>query len=167
MLKVVEKREEREAGEEVLLLDEIARKGALQTDGERLHQHSQRAVLSAARWSFLLIIGRWRAGVAIGLAFVSAVGIAAGGQDMGVMGQAVQQRRAQLLVAKDFGPLREGQIGCDDGRAPFVTLGQQIEQQLALGAFEGYESQRIDHQQRDFLITLLQHGEPPFVARLQ
>lgn len=39
---------------------------------------------------------------------VNALGIAAGGKDMSVMGQAVQQRRGQLLVAKDFHPLGEG-----------------------------------------------------------
>ena len=85
---------------------------------------------------------------------------------MSVVAEAIEQRRGELFVAEDLDPLGERQIGGDDGRAPFIALGQQIEQQLAAGALERNESQLIDDQQRDFLIALLERGEPPLVARL-
>ena len=82
------------------------------------------------------------------------------------MTEAIEQRRGELFVAEHLDPFRERQIGGDDGRAAFVALGQQIEEQLAAGALERHESQFIDDQKRDFLITLLKHSEPPLVARL-
>ncbi len=82
------------------------------------------------------------------------------------MAEAIEQRRGELFVTEYLDPLRERQIGGDDGRAAFIALGQQIEEQLAAGALERHESQFIDDQKRDFLITLLKRSEPPLVARL-
>ena len=97
---------------------------------------------------------------------LAAEGIAASCEYVGVMAEAIEQRRSELFVAEHLDPLGERQIGGDDGRAPFITLGQQIEQQLAAGALERHEAQLIDDQKRDFLIALLERGEPPLVARL-
>jgi hypothetical protein len=80
--------------------------------------------------------------------------------------EAIEQRRGELFVTEYLDSLRERQIGGDDGRAAFVAPGQQIEEQLAAGALERHESQFIDDQKCDFLITLLKHSETPLVARL-
>jgi len=44
---------------------------------------------------------------------------------VGVMAETIEQRGRELLVAEDFNPFRERQIGGDDGRAALITLGQQ------------------------------------------
>ena len=64
-------------------------------------------------------------------------GIAASGQDVGMMAEAIEQCRSELFIAKHLDPLRERQIGGNDGRAAFIALGQQVEQQLAARALEG------------------------------
>ena len=56
--------------------------------------------------------------------------IAASCQYVSVMTEAIEQRRSELFVAEHFDPLGERQIGGDDGRAAFIALGQQVEQQL-------------------------------------
>jgi hypothetical protein len=58
---------------------------------------------------------------------LAAKGITASCEYVGVMAEAIEQRRGELFVTEDLDPLRERQIGGDDGRAAFVALGQQIE----------------------------------------
>ena len=94
------------------------------------------------------------------------VGLAARGQDLGVVPEAVEQRRGQLLVAEDLHPLAEGEVGGDDRRAPLVAVGEEVEQQLAAGALEGHEAEFVDDQQRDPQVTLMQPRERELVARL-
>jgi hypothetical protein len=45
-------------------------------------------------------------------------------------------------------------------------LGRQVEEQFAAGTLERHEAQLIDDQKNDFMIALLQRGEPPLVACL-
>jgi len=64
------------------------------------------------------------------------------------MGEAIEQRGSELLVAEDLHPLAEGQIGGNDGRPPLVSLRKQIEEQFTAGAPKRVrtslrESQRI------------------------
>lgn len=61
-----------------------------------------------------------------------------------MVGQAVQERHRQLLVAKDLHPLAEGQVRRHHGRAPLVTLGEHIEEQLPARAVEWHEAKLID-----------------------
>ena len=72
--------------------------------------------------------------IGIGLALVSPIGIAASGEDMGMMGQPIEQSGGKLFVGKDLDPLGERRIGSDDCGTPLVTLSQQIKQQLSGGA---------------------------------
>jgi hypothetical protein len=58
-----------------------------------------------------------------------------------VVAEAIEERCCELFVAEDLDPLGERQIGGDDDRTPLITLGLQIEQQLAAGALERNESQ--------------------------
>lgn len=54
-------------------------------------------------------------------------------EDVNVMGEAVEQRAGQALGAEDAGPLVEGQIAGDDGRAALVALAEDLEPQLTAG----------------------------------
>ena len=63
---------------------------------------------------------------------------------MGVVGQTVEQGGRQLFVTEDFDPLREREIAGDDGRAAFVTLRQQVEEQLPAGALERHKAEFIN-----------------------
>lgn len=67
-------------------------------------------------------------------AALAAKGIAASGQNVSVMAQAIEQRGGEPFVAEDLDPLGERQVGGDDGGAALITLGQEVEQQLAAGA---------------------------------
>jgi hypothetical protein len=83
-----------------------------------------------------LVVIRRNAGVIAGFAFVAAIRVAPGGQDVAVVGEAVEQRRGELLVAENLDLFAESQVGGDDGGAPFVALRQQVEKQLAAGALK-------------------------------
>ena len=67
-------------------------------------------------------------------ASLAAEGIAASGQDMGVMAEAIEQRRRELFVAEHLDPLGERRIGGDDGRAAFigVNAGLKLHQQAGV-----------------------------------
>ena len=61
------------------------------------------------------------------------------------MREPIEQCGGELLVAGKHGdPLGEGEIGGDDGGATLVAVGDQIEEQLAADAVEGYEAQLIE-----------------------
>jgi hypothetical protein len=68
-----------------------------------------------------------RAIISVGFAFAGAIGIAAGGEDMGMVGQPIEQGSSEFFVGKDLYPLGEREIGSEDGRTALVTLRQQIE----------------------------------------
>ena len=62
-------------------------------------------------------------------------------------GQAVQQRRRELLVAtEDLGPLAEREIACDEDRLSFVAIRNEVEEQLATSAIEGDKSEFVEDQ---------------------
>jgi hypothetical protein len=88
-----------------------------------------------ARSLFVVCAGRVTI-IGIGLALVSPIGIAASGEDMGIMGQPIEQSGGKLFVGKDLDPLGERQIGSDDCGTPLVTPSQQIQQQLSGGVLE-------------------------------
>lgn len=49
------------------------------------------------------------------------------------MGQPVEEGTGQAFGSERFGPFIKRQVAGDQGRAPFVTLGNQLEQQLRAG----------------------------------
>ncbi len=83
------------------------------------------------------------------------------------MSQSIEQSGGKLFVGEDLDPLGERQIRSDDGRTPLVRLSQQIEQQLAAGVFERDETQFINQQKCDFLVTLLQRRQPSLISGFQ
>ena len=72
-----------------------------------------------------------------GAALPHAIALAFGREHGRVMRQAIEQRGRELFVAgKDGDPFGEGEIRGDDGGAPLVAIGEQIEEQLAADAIE-------------------------------
>ncbi len=65
-----------------------------------------------------VVVARRGAGVIGGFAFVAAIRVAPGSQDMAMVGKAIEQRRSELLVAENLDPLAESQVGGDDSGAP-------------------------------------------------
>ena len=59
---------------------------------------------------------------------LEAVAIVACFQNMAVVGQAVQQGRSHLGVAKHAGPFAKAQVGGDHHAGAFVKRRQQMEQ---------------------------------------
>jgi len=94
--------------------------------------------------------------------------LALGGDHSGVVRQAIEQRGGELLVtAEDLDPLGEGEVGGDDDASSLVTLGEQIEEQLAAGAVEGDEAKLVEHEKIDLLESSLQASELSSVARFE
>jgi ribonucleotide monophosphatase NagD (HAD superfamily) len=69
-------------------------------------------------------------GVDISKAFLDVV---AGFQDVATMCEAIQKRRSHLCISEDLGPLREAEVGCDDGAGPLIEFTEQMEQQRTAG----------------------------------
>ena len=65
-----------------------------------------------------------------------------------MVGQAIEQRAGEAVVAECGGPLVEGQVRGDDRGAAFVALADQFEQQLGAGARQRHEPQPVDDRQR-------------------
>jgi hypothetical protein len=74
-----------------------------------------------------------------------AIALAFRGEHGGVMGQPVEQRRGQLLIAGEHGdPLSKCEIRRDDGRPALVPIREQIKEQLATDAVEGHKPELVD-----------------------
>ncbi len=84
-----------------------------------------------------------------------------------MVAETVEQRGGELLVAEDLDPLAEGEVGGDERRAPFVAVGEEVEEQLATGTVEGHEAELVHNQEGDPLVALMQSRQRPFVARLR
>ena len=69
-------------------------------------------------------------------AVLEAPALAAGLDDVAVMGEAVKECGSHLWVAEHARPFAEGEIGGDDDRGAFVMATDQVEQQLAAGLGE-------------------------------
>ena len=51
-------------------------------------------------------------------------------QNMDMVREPIEQRAGETLAAEDAGPILERQVRCDDGRAAFMTLAEDLEEQL-------------------------------------
>jgi hypothetical protein len=60
-------------------------------------------------------------------AFLEPVTLPVAGEDVGFVGQAIQQRRGEGGLAEDLGPVGKAQVGGDNDRPPFVPLRQDLE----------------------------------------
>src|SRR6202163_3388112 len=81
------------------------------------------------------------------LALFEAIAVAIHFEDMDVVGQPIEQRAGQPLGPEQAGPLVERQIAGDEGGAAFVTLAEDLEQELCSGRRQGHIAELIDDQQ--------------------
>ena len=96
----------------------------------------------------------------------SPVGLASDHEYVGLVAEAVEQRGGELLVAEALDPLGELEVGVDGRGAPLVAVGEQDEEQSAVGPLEGHEAEFGDDQQGNAHVALMQAGERVFVVRL-
>jgi hypothetical protein len=66
-----------------------------------------------------------------------APGLAAGVDDVGLVGDAVDDGLGEARVGEDLCPLAEGEVGGDDQRAALVALGDDLEDELGGALGEG------------------------------
>ena len=82
------------------------------------------------------------------------------------MGEAIEQRRRELLIARKHGhPFGKRQIGADDGRPSRVPIGDQIEEQLAADPVERDKPQLVDDEDVDAPQPLVQPRQLARIAR--
>src|SRR3546814_230123 len=67
--------------------------------------------------------------------------------DIGVVGDAVEQRRGHLGIAEDGGPLAEREVLGDDDAGALIKLADEVEQQLPSRACERQISKLVEHDQ--------------------
>src|SRR2546422_5431826 len=77
------------------------------------------------------------AGLALRQGAPEAEGLGAGLDDVGAVGDAVEQCLAEPGVGDDLGPLRERQVGRQDDRGPLGPLGDDLEQELGADLGDG------------------------------
>ena len=76
------------------------------------------------------------------------------------MRQAIEQRRGELLVAREHGdPFGKREIRAHDGRSALVAIGDQIKEHFAAGPFERDESYFVDDEHVDAEESLLETRE--------
>ena len=95
----------------------------------------------------------------------AAVTGSAGHEDIGVLGEPVEESGGELVVAEDAIPLAEGEIGRDDGGGALVTRGEDVEEQLAAGLLERDEAELVEQQKRCAAKAVLKAREDTAVAR--
>jgi len=101
-----------------------------------------------------------------GLRLFEPVALAVQLQNVDVMRQPIEQRAGQPLAAEDAGPFLEWQVRRDDGRAAFVTLAEDLEEQLGAGLRERHVAEFVNDEQFDGGELGLEFQETFFVARL-
>ena len=89
----------------------------------------------------------------------------AGHEDVGVLGEAIEEGGGELVVAEDAVPLAEGEVGRDDGGGALVTGGEDVEEQFAAGLLEGDEAELVEQQEGCAAKAVLKAREQSGVAR--
>ena len=84
-----------------------------------------------------------------------AIGIGSGFDDVGAVGDPVEQRLAQPGIGEDLGPLRERQVGGDDDRRPLGPFGDHLEQELRARVGQGHVADLIE---RDEIVLEVASG---------
>ena len=80
--------------------------------------------------------------------------------------QPIEQRAGEPLAAEDAGLFLERQVRRDDGRAAFVALAENLEEQLRAGLRERHIAELIDNEELDGSDLGLELEQTPLVARL-
>src|ERR1700752_2946437 len=85
---------------------------------------------------------------------------------MDMVRETIEQRAGEPRAAEDAGPFLERQVGRDDGRAAFMTLAEDLEEQLRTGLRERHIAEFIDNEELDGGELSLELEQTPLVARL-
>ena len=83
-----------------------------------------------------------------------------------MVGEPIEQCAGEALGGEHAGPLVEGQVAGDDGRAALVALAEDLEQQLGAGRRQRHVAQLVDDQQLVAGELALQAQQTLFIARL-
>ena len=75
------------------------------------------------------------------------------------MGQPVEQRAGEPLVAEDLGPLAEGQIGRDDDRPSLLSFTEDTKEQLRIGSGEREVGELIEDEDINSGVAIDNAGE--------
>ena len=100
------------------------------------------------------------------LALRKAIAFAVHFENVDVMGQAIEQGTGQPFGAKYAGPFVERQVAGHDGGAPFVSLAEDLEQQLGAGLRQWHIAEFVDDEQLVTGELALQAQKPFLVAGL-
>ena len=84
---------------------------------------------------------------------------------MDMVREAIEQRAGEPGAAEDAGPFLERQVRRDDGRAAFMTLAEDLEEQLRTGLRERHIAEFIDDEELDGGELSLELEQTPLVAR--
>ena len=90
---------------------------------------------------------------------LEAPGLAAGLDDVGPVGESVDDRLREPRVGEDLRPLAEGEVGRGDQRRAFVALGDHLEDKLGGALGQGEIAQLIEDEQLDACVACDDTGE--------
>ena len=68
---------------------------------------------------------------------------------MDMVGEAIEQRAGQALIPEDARPFLERQIRRNDSRAAFMTLAEDLEEELGAGLEKRHIAEFVDDEQFD------------------
>src|SRR4029077_18891923 len=92
-------------------------------------------------------------GLVAGLGGAQPVGVGAGGDDVGVEGEPVDDGGAQPRVGEGGGPFAEGGVGRDRDGGAFFAFGEDLEQQFGAAPVELEVAQLIKAEQVDAAVA--------------
>ena len=99
---------------------------------------------------------------ALGVGKVVAAAVA--GQQMDVVGQAVEQGAGEALADEDLGPFVEGQVAGDQGGSALMALREDLEEEFRAGLGQRDEAEFIADQELDIGEALLVAQQALLVA---
>ena len=83
---------------------------------------------------------------------------------MDMVGEAIEQRAGQALIPEDARPFLERQIRRNDSRAAFMTLAEDLEEELGAGLGKRHIAEFVDDEQFDVGELGLEFEETPLAA---
>src|SRR5437588_8772744 len=92
-------------------------------------------------------------GLVAGLGGAEPVGVGAGGDDVRVEGEPVDDGGAEPGVGEGAGPFAEGGVGGDGDGGAFLAFGEDLEQQLGAAAVELEVAQLVQAEQVDAAVA--------------
>ena len=99
-----------------------------------------------------------------GLAGAQSVGLGAGFEDVGVEGDAVDDRGDQAGVGEDGAPFAEGQVGGDSDRGAFFAFGDDLEQQFGSARVDVDVAELVEAEQVESSVAGDDAGQDAFVG---